>query len=172
MFLRALGKSILRRPQRFVIAVVAVAMGIGMAVALASVSLVLGDRLGRTVRHYGANLVLVPRGADLPLEVAGVDYSALVDAGVAAIPASSLAARGTFRWRNAILGFHHGRASEICGVRSGEAVKARALGGLLQRHAVIDDVANHLHVPLRLLIAAGCAAHEPRFAVAINHIGV
>jgi putative ABC transport system permease protein len=101
MFLRALTQSIARRPQRFAIAVLAVAMGVGMAVALASVSLVLGDRLSRTVRRYGANLVLTPKGADVPLEVAGADVSSLVDAG--AIPESSLATLRAFRWRNNIL---------------------------------------------------------------------
>jgi putative ABC transport system permease protein len=105
MFARTLVRSIVRRPQRVLLAVLAVAMGVGMAVALASVSLVLGDRLGRTVRQYGANLVLLPRGADLPLEIAGVDYGALVDAGTSAIPESSLAVLGTFRWRNNILGY-------------------------------------------------------------------
>ncbi len=101
MFLRALSQSIARRPKRFGIAVLAVAMGVGMAVALASVSLVLGDRLSRTVRQYGANLVLLPRGADEPLEVAGADMSAIVDRG--AIAETSLVALRTFRWRNNIL---------------------------------------------------------------------
>ncbi|MGH7725526.1 MAG: ABC transporter permease [Candidatus Eiseniibacteriota bacterium] len=102
MFLRALTRSLARRPKRFAIAVLAVTMGVGMAVALASVSLVLGDRLGRTVRAYGANIVLLPRGADMPLEVAGTDLSGLLDAG--AIPESSLAVLQSFRWRNNILG--------------------------------------------------------------------
>jgi len=101
MFLRALGKSIANRPQRFGVAVLAVAMGVGMAVALASVSLVLGDRLGRTVRQYGANIVLLPKGADVPLEVAGADLSGSVNAG--AIADTSLAALRRFRWRNNIL---------------------------------------------------------------------
>jgi len=101
MFLRALGKSIANRPQRFGVAVLAVAMGVGMAVALASVSLVLGDRLGRTVRQYGANIVLLPKGADVPLEVAGADLSGAVNAG--AIADTSLVALRRFRWRNNIL---------------------------------------------------------------------
>jgi putative ABC transport system permease protein len=101
MFLRALTKSIANRPQRFGVAVLAVAMGVGMAVALASVSLVLGDRLGRTVRQYGANIVLSPKGADVPLEVAGADLSGSVNAG--AIADTSLATLRRFRWRNNIL---------------------------------------------------------------------
>src|SRR6185295_13806944 len=82
--------------------VVAVALGVAMATALASVSLVLGDRLGRTVRQYGANLVLVPKGEDLPLEIAGTDVSALAGS---AIAESTLVTLTTFRWRNNILGF-------------------------------------------------------------------
>src|SRR6187399_2118020 len=102
MFVRALTQSIARRPKRFGVAVLAVAMGVGMAVALASVSLVLGDRLSRTVRQYGANIVVLPRGADVPLEVAGADLSRLVDAG--SIPESVIDGVRTFRWRNNILG--------------------------------------------------------------------
>lgn len=101
MFLRALTRSIANRPKRFGVAVLAVAMGVGMAIALASVSLVLGDRLGRTVRQYGANIVLLPKGADMPLEVAGADLSSAVDAG--AIPDSALGALRRFRWRNNML---------------------------------------------------------------------
>ena len=103
MFLRALSRSLARRPARFGVAVLAVAMGVGMAVALASVSLVLGDRLGRTVRAYGANLVLTPRGSEAPVEIAGTDVSASLDAG--ALPESSLAVLKAFRWRNNVLGY-------------------------------------------------------------------
>jgi putative ABC transport system permease protein len=103
MFARALTRSIARRPKRFAVAVIAVAMGVGMAVAFGSISLVLGDRLGHTARQYGANLVLVPRGADLPLEVGGADLSAMVETG--AIPDSTLTALTTFRWRNSVLAY-------------------------------------------------------------------
>ena len=129
MYARTLARSLVRRPQRVFVAVLAVAMGVGMAVALAGVSLVLGDRLGRTVRHYGANLVLLPKGADLPLEIAGVDYAALIEAGAPAIPESTLAVLGTFRWRNNILGFApQGYAAARLRVRGAEvAGDARAL---------------------------------------------
>ena len=102
MFLRALFQSIARRPKRFGVAVLAVAMGVGMAVALASVSLVLGDRLSRTVRQYGANIVVLPKGADVPLEVAGADLSRMVDAG--SLPMTTVDGLHTFRWHNNILG--------------------------------------------------------------------
>jgi putative ABC transport system permease protein len=102
MFVRALSQSIALRPKRFAVAVLAVAMGVGMAVALASVSLVLGDRLSRTVRQYGANIVVLPRGADVPLEVAGADLSRLVDSG--SLPLSTVDQLHAFRWRNNILG--------------------------------------------------------------------
>ncbi len=104
MFSRTLTRSLVRRPWRFALAVAAVALGVGMTVALAAISLSLGDRLGRTVRAYGANLVLAPRGADLPLEVAGQDLSALVGTNAGTFPESSLTALGSFRWRNNILG--------------------------------------------------------------------
>ena len=137
MYLRALTRSLVRRPQRFLVAVLAVAMGVGMAVALASVSLVLGDRLGRTVRHYGANLVLVPRGADLPLEIAGADWSALLEAEVAALPESSMSVLGTFRWRNNILGSAP-QSDAVAGVRrpgvpASTAVRAVVVGTWFDR---------------------------------------
>ncbi len=104
MFSRTLTRSLVRRPWRFALAVAAVALGVGMTVALAAISLSLGDRLGSAVRAYGANLVLAPRGADLPLEVAGQDLSALVGTSAGTFPESSLASLGAFRWRNNILG--------------------------------------------------------------------
>ena len=73
MFLKALRLSVARRPKRFAIAVLAVTVGVGMAIALVSVSLALGDKLAQTAREYGANLMVLPAGADTPLEVAGTD---------------------------------------------------------------------------------------------------
>lgn len=103
MFLRTVARSLARRPKHFAVAVLAVGMGIGMTVALASVSLVLRERLARTVRAYGANLVVRPRGADLPVEIAGADVSARLS--TAALPESGLAVLETFRWRNNVLAY-------------------------------------------------------------------
>ncbi len=103
MFLRALRSSVARRPKRFAIAVAAVTVGVAMAVALASVSLALGDRLALAAREYGANLMILPAGAEAPLEVAGIDLSAMLETGT--LPESTLAAVRQFRWRNNVLGF-------------------------------------------------------------------
>src|SRR5687767_3976604 len=103
MFLRTLTSSLARRPKRFAVAVLAVAMGVGIAVALASVSLVLGDRLGRTVRAYGANLVVAPEGAQATVEIAGTDVVAVPGAG--RLSDSTLTTLKAFRWRNNVLGF-------------------------------------------------------------------
>jgi putative ABC transport system permease protein len=54
------------------------------------------------VRQYGANIVVLPKGADVPLEVAGADLSRMVDAG--SLPLSTVDGLHSFRWRNNILG--------------------------------------------------------------------
>src|SRR5688572_6798653 len=59
---------------------------------------------------------------------------------------------------DALLEPHHRRTIDVHGIGAGEAVPARRVDSLLQRHAVIDDAGDDLRAPLRLLVAAGCAA--------------
>ena len=103
MFLRIVGESFSRMPQRKVLTAAAVALGMAVATATLSVALDVGDRLAREFRSLGANLLVTPQADTLPLEIGGVDYRP-VDAG-AYLPESELGKLKTIFWRNNIVGF-------------------------------------------------------------------
>ena len=50
--------------------------------------------------------------------------------------------------------------------------KPRGIAGLLHVHAKVDEVAEHLDVPLRLHVAAHQAEAQPGFAVLVTNPGM
>ena len=103
MFLRVLGDAFARQKRRKAIVFVAVALGTAAASAPADIALDVGDRMSRELKAFGANLVVVPRGAATPVRVGGADFAAL------SVPAylrtdDVLRVKDNF-WKNNILGF-------------------------------------------------------------------
>ena len=78
MFLRILTKSLRHRGSRILVAVLAVTMGASLAAAALSVSIGMEEKVGRTLRAYGANIVLVPKSAALGLSDATLKESDLL----------------------------------------------------------------------------------------------
>ena len=74
MFLRFVGQSIRRTPRRKAMAIGAVALGSAVATALFGAMLDVGDRVNRELRSLGANLLVTPRSASLPVEIGGIRY--------------------------------------------------------------------------------------------------
>ena len=72
---RILKESFKRQKRRKAIAVAAIALGTAVATSLVSVSLNIEDKVRRELKAYGANIILVPRGDALPLEIGGLDFS-------------------------------------------------------------------------------------------------
>ena len=77
MFLRILTKSLRHRWSRILIAAIAVTMGASLAAAALSVSIGMEEKVGRTLRAYGANIVLVPKSAALGVSDATFNESEL-----------------------------------------------------------------------------------------------
>lgn len=103
MLFRILRESLWRGKRRKLIAITAITLGTGIATGLLSVAVNIGDKISRELKRYGANLILLPQADALPLEVAGVDYSALLTGGYlneADLPKI----KETF-WRHNIVGF-------------------------------------------------------------------
>jgi putative ABC transport system permease protein len=103
MLLRILRESFLRGKRRKLIAITAITLGAGIATGLLNVAVNIGDKISRELKRYGANLILLPQADALPLEVAGVDYSALLNGGYlneADLPNI----KETF-WRHNVIGF-------------------------------------------------------------------
>lgn len=103
MFLRIVRESFSRGKRRKVIAMTAVALGTAVATALVNVAMSVGDKVGRELRAYGANLVVVPEEAELPVEVPGVEYRPIAGQGL--IEEGQLPRIKDVFWRHNILGF-------------------------------------------------------------------
>jgi putative ABC transport system permease protein len=103
MFLRILGKSILKRKSRIAIAVISVVIGSAIATALLSVSLDVSQKVGIEFRKYGANLMVVPKSDTIEVGFPGVQFGSVTEQRY--INESDLWKIKAIYWRNNVLGF-------------------------------------------------------------------
>ena len=74
MLYRIVLESLARRRRRKLLSVLAVALGITVTVAVATLALDVGDKVGRELRSFGANLAVTPAADGLTVAVGGIDY--------------------------------------------------------------------------------------------------
>ncbi len=74
MFGRMLWRSMQRRKKRVGLAVLAIFTGASLAAALLTVALEINDKVGRELRNYGANILVLPETKGLRIQIGGVDY--------------------------------------------------------------------------------------------------
>ncbi|MBI3666238.1 MAG: ABC transporter permease [Acidobacteria bacterium] len=103
MFVRLIRQSLARSPRRKLMTVAAVALASSITTAMFAVLLDIGDRVSRELRSFGANLLVSPKGAALPVEIGGVDYRPVADA--AFIPEASIPKLKSTFWRHNITAF-------------------------------------------------------------------
>ena len=103
MFLRILGKSILKRKSRIAIAVIAVIIGAATTTALLSVSLDVNEKVSYEFRRYGANLLIVPKSDTIEVGFPGVNFGSITEQQY--INEEDLWKIKTIYWRNNVLGF-------------------------------------------------------------------
>jgi putative ABC transport system permease protein len=103
VFLKILGKSILRRKSRIAIAIISVIMGAAIATALLSVSFDISDKVGEEFRKYGANLLIVPESETIDVGFPGVEFGSVTEQNY--INESDLWKIKTIFWRKNVLGF-------------------------------------------------------------------
>jgi putative ABC transport system permease protein len=84
-------------------AVLAVFLGTTIAAAMLSVSLDIGDKVGKELRSLGANIVITPVADSLPVEIGGIDYRPVSEG--AYVAESSLPKLKQIFWRNNIEAF-------------------------------------------------------------------
>lgn len=116
MIARLLKASLWNDRRRKAFAVVNIALATALATALLNMTLDVGDKMNREMRGFGANLVLVPRSDELPLEIGGVDYNPLAHRD--GISLESLPRLKEIFWRHNIVAFapfleERGRAKGI-----------------------------------------------------------
>ncbi len=103
MLFRIISRSFVRHRRRKLLSLTAVALGIAVATAVATIALDVGDRVGRELRSFGANISLAPAADGLPISVGGADYR---PAGSGAFLAESeLVKLKKIFWRNNIMAF-------------------------------------------------------------------
>jgi putative ABC transport system permease protein len=66
-------RSLVRRRRRKLLTLLSVTLGIAVTAAVASMALDVGDRVGRELRSFGANISITPAADGLPVMVGGVD---------------------------------------------------------------------------------------------------
>jgi len=103
VFLRLVGSSFLRRKRRRAVVLAAVALGTSAAAALGDIALDIGDKVGRELNSFGANLVVLPAGGTAPVVVGGEDVTAL--RAPSYLDAADLPAVRQNFWKNNILAF-------------------------------------------------------------------
>src|SRR5947208_571010 len=101
MSVRLMWRSLRARRARLALALAAVTLGVSVATALATLALQVGDDLARALRAAGPNFVVLPTGADWPLDLGGSQV-APARAG-AALPDSAVATLKNTFWRNNVL---------------------------------------------------------------------
>jgi putative ABC transport system permease protein len=102
MLSRIVLRSLTRR-RRKLLSLAAVTLGISVATAVATLALDVGDKVGRELRSFGANLTVTPAAETLPLALGGAEPAA-VSSG-ALLDEENLAKLKRIFWKHNILGF-------------------------------------------------------------------
>lgn len=103
MLTRIVGRSLTRRRRRKLLTLLAVTLGIAVTTAVSTIALDVGDRVGRELRSFGANIALTPVADSLPVSLGGTDYRP-IGAGAYLAESDLLKLRKIF-WRNNIMAF-------------------------------------------------------------------
>jgi putative ABC transport system permease protein len=125
MFVRLVYESFRRQKRRKLLAGAAITLGVGVATAMIAVATDIGDKIGRELRSYGANLIVTPQEDTLDVQIGGVNLKPPSDSDY--LDESDLPRiKGVF-WRNNIIGF-----SPMLPVNAGKGVTL--LGTYFSKH--------------------------------------
>ncbi len=102
MFVRLVYESFRRQKRRKLLAGAAITLGVGVATAMIAVATDIGDKIGRELRSYGANLVVTPQEDTLDVVIGGVNLKPPSDG--AYLNESDLPKIKGMFWRNNIVG--------------------------------------------------------------------
>lgn len=103
MLSRIVGSSITRRRRRKLLSTLAVTLGIAVTTAVATIALDVGDKVGRELRSFGANISITPVADSLPVSLGGVEYRP-ASSGTLLTQADLVKLKKIF-WRNNIMAF-------------------------------------------------------------------
>lgn len=103
MFFRMLRQSFFRGRRRKALATATIALAASLITALMNLSIDVGDKMAKELKSYGANIHIVPKSENIPLEIGGVDYNPLK--GQVFLEENDLPRIKEIFWQNNIVGF-------------------------------------------------------------------
>ena len=102
MFFAMIKQSFMRARRRKALAASTIVLAAGLITALMNLSVGVGDKMAKEMKSYGANITVVPKSENIPLEIDGVDYNPLK--GQVFIAESDLPKIKDIFWHNNIIG--------------------------------------------------------------------
>jgi putative ABC transport system permease protein len=102
MFIRLVYESFRRQARRKLLVAIAVTLGATVSTAMIAMATDIGDKIGRELRSYGANLIVTPEDASLEVQIGSVN---LKPSGGAYLNEADLPKIKGIFWRNNIVGF-------------------------------------------------------------------
>jgi len=103
MFFLMLRQSFFRGRRRKALATATIVLSASLITALMNISIDVGDKMSRELKSYGANINLVPKSENIPLEIGGTDYNPLK--GQVFLEEKNLPKIKEIFWQNNIVGF-------------------------------------------------------------------
>lgn len=103
MLLRICRRAMARQRGKTLMAVLAIVAGSALTTALLSIAFDITDKMGRELRAFGANILIVPKRAAIPVEIGGIRYGTLSES--AYLNERDLPSLKTIFWRYNIVGF-------------------------------------------------------------------
>ena len=103
MFFLMLRQSFTRGRRRKALATATIVLAASLITALMNLSIDVGDKMAKELKSYGANITVVPKSENIPLEIGGVDYNPLK--GQVYIEEKDLPRIKEIFWHNNIAGF-------------------------------------------------------------------
>jgi len=103
MFFRMLRQSFFRGYRRKLLATSTIVLAASLITALMNISIDVGDKMSKEMKSYGANINLVPKSENIPLEIGGIDYNPLK--GQVFLEEKDLPKIKEVFWQNNIVGF-------------------------------------------------------------------
>ncbi len=103
MLLHLVKDSLVRRRRRIALAVLSLLVGTALISSLLTVSLDIEGKIGKEMRSFGANILLIPRSETVPVEIAGMPAGEIGDRSF--LREEDLGKLKTIFWKNNITGF-------------------------------------------------------------------
>lgn len=103
MFFMMLRQSFFRGYRRKILATSTIILAASLITALMNISIDVGDKMSKEMKSYGANINVVPKSENIPLEIGGIDYNPLK--GQVFLDEKELHKIKEIFWQNNIVGF-------------------------------------------------------------------